>query len=90
MTSRPLILLTLLCVVHLSGSLTCYECVEDENETSLNSPTPIPTLKPLFDSSCLLTNQDTASDLLARQFEKDGYLFIRGLLDRQSVLEARR
>lgn len=70
--------------------MTWDEEGDNENEEkSLNSPTTIPTLKPLVDSSGLMNKPD-ADQLLAKQFEKDGYLFIRGLLDRQSVLEARR
>ena len=60
-----------------------------DNEESDVKPTGTPCLRPLVDSSALIAEPD-ADQLLAKQFEKDGYLFIRGLLDRQTVLQARR
>ena len=42
-----------------------------------------PCLKPLIDSSHLLHVQDPQKSLLEK-FNQDGYLFIRGLLDRNS------
>ena len=48
-----------------------------------------PVLRPLEDSSDLLSHPN-AKDLLQKRFEDDGYLFIRGLLDRETVLKARR
>jgi len=47
-----------------------------------------PVLRPLEDSSDLLSHPD-AKALLQKRFEDDGYLFIRGLLDRETVLKAR-
>ena len=48
-----------------------------------------PCLKPLIDSSHLLHVQDPQKSLLEK-FNQDGYLFIRGLLDRETVLGAKK
>ena len=79
-------------LVQVGPLLMTWNADHEENvngENSLNTTNEHPSLKPLVDSSVLLKRPD-ADRLLAQQFEKDGYLFIRGLLDRQSVLEARR
>ena len=48
-----------------------------------------PCLKPLIDSSHLLYGQDPQKSL-QEKFNQDGYLFIRGLLDRETVLGAKK
>ena len=59
-----------------------------KNESNINGNIN-PCLKPLIDSSHLLHVQDPQKSLLEK-FNQDGYLFIRGLLDRETVLGAKK
>ena len=61
--------------------------VENDHENLNINPTN-PCLKPLKDSSPLLNHKDSRK-LLLENFENDGYLFIRGLLDRDTVFRAK-
>ena len=61
--------------------------VENDHENSNLNPKN-PCLKPLKDSSSLLNHKDSRK-LLLEKFENDGYLFIRGLLDRDTVFRAK-
>ena len=72
-----------------------FENGETTQETSANQKTSEPCLKPLRDSSHLIReygNEESrklAQKLLCERFNADGYLFIRGLIDREVVLKAR-
>merc|ERR1711963_592936 len=70
-----------------------FENGETTQETA-NQKTSEPCLKPLRDSSHLIReygNEESrklAQKLLCERFNADGYLFLRGLIDREVVLKA--
>ena len=66
--------------------------IDQENiaqDESITDNSNNPCLKPLVDSSHLLHGQDPQKSLLEK-FNQDGYLFIRGLLDRETVLRGKK